>query len=549
MRLARDLNESMPLYTEPQDLEVRDRRRARRRRSRCRRVGRPPAAPGAAAPPTSEPATAPATSRLGAPAIVAGDQAIRIEPRKRARGAQPGRRATGTCACRSRPASATVTVTFLNRTAALDETARLPFLRPYPAGVNIPETRLGAHLRSVEISGPYDATGAGRLAEPRSGIFACSRRRASDRDACARDDPVARWRAAPIAVRSTDADVAAAARVLPRRRAARRLRRRHRARRSGACSSARSSCSASSAIRRTRARAAPYRISDLELASRLSFFLWSSIPDDELLDAGGASGSSATPADARARRCGACWPTRAPTAFVQNFAGQWLFLRNLEATVPVQSVFPDFDDTPAAGIPARDRAVLRQHRARGPQRARPAARRLHVPQRAARAATTAIAERARAATSAASTLGADSPRARPARAGQHPDGHVVSRSHLAGRARQVDSREPARHAAAAAAAERAASSSRPAPTGAVLSMRERMAQHRANPVCASCHSMMDPLGLSLENFDAVGRWRTLGESATPIDAVGRAARRHEVRRARPACATALLQLGPVRRRR
>ena len=49
-------------------------------------------------------------------------------------------------------------------------------------------------------------------------------------------------------------------------------------------------------------------------------------------------------------------------------------------------------------------------------------------------------------------------------------------------------------------------------------MRERMAQHRANPVCASCHAMMDPLGLALENFDAVGKWRTRGESAQPIDA-------------------------------
>jgi hypothetical protein len=57
-------------------------------------------------------------------------------------------------------------------------------------------------------------------------------------------------------------------------------------------------------------------------------------------------------------------------------------------------------------------------------------------------------------------------------------------------------------------------------SGAVLSMRERMEQHRANPVCASCHSMMDPLGLALENFDAVGRWRTLGESSIPIDATG-----------------------------
>jgi hypothetical protein len=57
--------------------------------------------------------------------------------------------------------------------------------------------------------------------------------------------------------------------------------------------------------------------------------------------------------------------------------------------------------------------------------------------------------------------------------------------------------------------------------GTVLSMRQRMEQHRANPVCASCHAMMDPLGLSLENFDAVGKWRALGESSSPIDATGR----------------------------
>ena len=51
-------------------------------------------------------------------------------------------------------------------------------------------------------------------------------------------------------------------------------------------------------------------------------------------------------------------------------------------------------------------------------------------------------------------------------------------------------------------------------------MRERMVQHRTNPVCASCHAMMDPLGLSLENFDAVGRWRTVAESSGGIDATG-----------------------------
>ena len=56
--------------------------------------------------------------------------------------------------------------------------------------------------------------------------------------------------------------------------------------------------------------------------------------------------------------------------------------------------------------------------------------------------------------------------------------------------------------------------------GIVLSMRDRMAQHRANPVCAGCHAIMDPIGLSLENLDAVGKARTLGESSEPIDASG-----------------------------
>jgi hypothetical protein len=56
--------------------------------------------------------------------------------------------------------------------------------------------------------------------------------------------------------------------------------------------------------------------------------------------------------------------------------------------------------------------------------------------------------------------------------------------------------------------------------GRVLSMRERMVQHRANPVCASCHQLMDPAGLSMENFDAIGRWRSRTEGGTPVDASG-----------------------------
>ena len=114
---------------------------------------------------------------------------------------------------------------------------------------------------------------------------------------------------------------------------------------------------------------------------------------------------------------------------------------------------------------------------------------------------------------------ADDRRGRPARAGQHSDGDVVAESHVAGDARQVAAREPARGAAAAAAAQRA---------GARGERRGRAARRRCargwsstaqNPVCASCHAQMDPLGFALENFDAVGRWRTEdAEAHTPIDA-------------------------------
>ena len=64
--------------------------------------------------------------------------------------------------------------------------------------------------------------------------------------------------------------------------------------------------------------------------------------------------------------------------------------------------------------------------------------------------------------------------------------------------------------------------------GQVLSMRERMVQHRQSPQCASCHAIMDPIGLSLENFDGVGKWRVLGESGRADRRDGRAARRHDV---------------------
>ena len=108
-------------------------------------------------------------------------------------------------------------------------------------------------------------------------------------------------------------------------------------------------------------------------------------PTSALLRAA-AQGTLHAAGGARAAGARACWPIRGPSALVANFAGQWLQLRNVRSVQPNSDEFPDFDDNLRAGVPARDRAALREHRARGPQRARPAARRLHVRERAAGAA-------------------------------------------------------------------------------------------------------------------------------------------------------------------
>ena len=164
------------------------------------------------------------------------------------------------------------------------------------------------------------------------------------------------------------------------------------------------------------AAGAAHPVSDVELASRLSFFLWSSIPDEKLLNLA-AAGRLREPGvlEAQVRRMIA---DERADALVSNFTGQWLQLRNLEAKVaPDLLMFPDFDDNMRKAIPPRDRAVLRLHPAREPQRARAAERRLHVRQRAAGQALR-HPGRLRRALPAGEADRSESPRS--ARPGQHP---------------------------------------------------------------------------------------------------------------------------------
>jgi hypothetical protein len=406
-----------------------------------------------------------------------------------------------------------VTVTFIATTAALDESARLPFLRPYPGGVNIPETRMGAYLRSVEISGPYDAAGAGDTASRRR-IFACR-------------PPAATGAAAETCARSILGTLARRAYRRPVHHAD--LEPLLRFYREGANEGF--DAGIQLALKRLLvapeflfrierdpdgiAAGAPYFVSDIELASRLSFFLWSSIPDDALL-ATAERGELRNPGELERQVARLLADPRAD-AFVGNFAGQWLYLRNLDAVVPVQSVFPDFDDTLREGLRRETElffaSIMREDRSA-----------LDL----LRADYTFLNERVARSYGIANvkgnhfrrvTLPANSPRR-----GLLGHGSILAVTSYPNRTSPV--------VRGKWILENLLGAAPPPPpadvpelvttdgAGTTLSMRDRLAAHRASPSCASCHALMDPLGFALENFDAIGAWRTLDDAGGPIEAAG-----------------------------
>jgi mono/diheme cytochrome c family protein len=257
-----------------------------------------------------------------------------------------------------------------------------------------------------------------------------------------------------------------------------------------------------------------YPLSDLELASRLSFFLWSSIPDDTLLELA-TRGELRDPAvlDREVRRLLA---DPRSSALVTNFAEQWLFLRDVDAKEPDAGFFPGFDENLRQAFRTETAmfvdSVLRDDR------------------------------------SALDLLTANHTFVNERLAKHYGIPHVYG-SHF----RRVELEDSRRRGLLGQGSiltltsygtrtspvlrgkwilENLLSSPPPPPPpdipaldettedGKPRSMREAMEVHRANPACASCHSQMDPLGFALENFDAIGRWRDRGESNLPIDASG-----------------------------
>lgn len=257
-----------------------------------------------------------------------------------------------------------------------------------------------------------------------------------------------------------------------------------------------------------------YRIGDLELASRLSFFLWSSLPDEKLLRAA-IAGELATPAelDRQVRRMLADPRSK---ALVTNFAEQWLFLRDVDAKEPDVGFFPGFDENLRQAfrretelfvdsILREGRSVLDLLTARHTFLNERLAKHYGVPY----------------------VYGSHFRRVEledDTRRGLLGQGSVLTLTSYATRTSPVlrgkwilenllASPPPPPPPDVPALAETT-------DDGQPRSMREAMEQHRANPACASCHSQMDPLGFALENFDAIGRWRDRSGANTPIDASG-----------------------------
>ena len=259
--------------------------------------------------------------------------------------------------------------------------------------------------------------------------------------------------------------------------------------------------------------ATAYRLSDVELASRLSFFLWSSIPDDELLDVA-AEGRLSDPAmlDRQVRRMLA---DPRSSVLVTSFAAQWLHLRRMGSVTPDVNAFPEFDDNLREAF-VRETELFLEGQFRDDRSVVDLLRADYtfVNERLARhyGLPNVYGSRFR-------RITWDDERRR----GLLGHGSILTVTSLATRTSPVVRGKWVLENLLGTpppppppnVPELPESTGRETPT----SMRERMEAHRANPICASCHTRMDPIGFALEHFDAVGRWRDT-EDGTPIDTSG-----------------------------
>jgi hypothetical protein len=256
-----------------------------------------------------------------------------------------------------------------------------------------------------------------------------------------------------------------------------------------------------------------YRIGDLQLASRLSFFLWSSIPDDGLLDI--AERGELRKPEVLRREVRRMLADSRSSALVTNFASQWLHLRNLDSITPDMRLFPDFDDNlrqafrketelfldsivredkSALDLLQADYTFVNERLAKHygiPHIYGSRFRRIDVPPESHRGGLLRQGS--------VLTVTSYATRTSPVIRGKWVLDNFLGIPPPPPPANVPDLKENV--------------------LGKNLSVRERLTEHRANPACAGCHNLIDPIGFALENYDAVGRWRTHEESR-PVDAAG-----------------------------
>ena len=253
-----------------------------------------------------------------------------------------------------------------------------------------------------------------------------------------------------------------------------------------------------------------YRISDLELASRLAAFLWKSIPDEELLDAA-TRGELRDPA-VLARQTRRMLADRRAVRWMNDFLGQWLQVRNLETILPDPLRFPGYDTTLREGL-IRETELFFESQVRGDRSVLDLLRADYTYLNARLAEHYGVPD----------VYGSHFrrvPVTDPARQGLLGHGSVLTVTSYADRTSVVLRGKWVLETLLGAPPPPPPANVPPLPENdgrsEPASLRERMEQHRSNPVCASCHATMDPLGFALENFDAIGRWRTDDDGA-PID--------------------------------
>jgi len=411
----------------------------------------------------------------------------------------------------------TVGVTFLSNTHVPNSDINLPFERTMNAPGSITGFHFYPHVGQVSIEGPFNATGAIDTPSRRK-IFVCRPSSPSEETACARtiiSTLVKRAFRRPAA--PADLEFLTPFYL------------------SGRKSGGSFDDGIESVVQRVLADAeflyraetepagiAPsqsYRIADLELASRLSFFLWSSVPDEELIDLA-AQGRLRNPAvlEQQVRRMLA---DPRIDALIRNFTGQWLSGRSLKTSEPAVNLFPDFDDKLRdalqrelemffGSIVKEDRSVVDLLSADYTFVNERLAKHYGIPNiygtqfRRVTLGTNLDMRRGLLGKGALLTLTSIPVRTSPVARGKWIQQTLLG----------VAPPDP----------PPGVEGIKPKPadnTGnlKVPSMREQMVMHRTAPTCSACHNIFEPVGIALENFDATGAWRTEDEGV-PIDATG-----------------------------